>query len=41
MNTAGPFKIDVWSDYVCPFCYLQLSVLEQFQQSYGERLEFN
>lgn len=41
MNTAGPFKIDVWSDYVCPFCYLQLSVLEQLQQSYGERLEFN
>ncbi|CAM3463060.1 disulfide bond formation protein DsbA [Pseudomonas floridensis] len=41
MNTGGPFKIDVWSDYVCPFCYLQLSVLEQLQQSYGERLEFN
>ncbi|MEE3935860.1 DsbA family oxidoreductase [Pseudomonas viridiflava] len=41
MNTAGPFKIDVWSDYVCPFCYLQLSVLEQLQHSFGERLEFN
>ncbi len=21
--------IDVWSDYVCPFCYLQLPVLKQ------------
>ncbi len=41
MNTVGLFKIDVWSDYVCPFCYLQLSVLEQLQKSYGERLEFN
>ncbi|QVI74200.1 DsbA family protein [Pseudomonas syringae] len=41
MNTVGPLKIDVWSDYVCPFCYLQLAVLEQLQQTYGERLEFN
>ncbi|MBC3954871.1 MULTISPECIES: DsbA family protein [Pseudomonas] len=41
MNTVGLFKIDVWSDYVCPFCYLQLSVLEQLQNSYGEQLEFN
>ncbi|KPC32937.1 DSBA oxidoreductase [Pseudomonas syringae pv. cilantro] len=41
MNTVAPLKIDVWSDYVCPFCYLQLSVLEQLGQTYGERLEFN
>ncbi|KTB86255.1 DsbA family oxidoreductase [Pseudomonas syringae] len=41
MSTVAPLKIDVWSDYVCPFCYLQLSVLEQLGQTYGERLEFN
>lgn len=41
MNTDGPFKIDVWSDYVCPFCYLQLSVLDQIQQTYGARVELN
>ncbi|PBP96372.1 DsbA family oxidoreductase [Pseudomonas congelans] len=41
MNTVGPLKIDVWSDYVCPFCYLQLAVMEQLQQTYGERLELN
>ncbi len=22
--------IDVWSDYVCPFCYLQMPVLKEF-----------
>ncbi|KPX42091.1 DsbA family protein [Pseudomonas syringae pv. tagetis] len=41
MNTVGPLKIDVWSDYVCPFCYLQLTVLEQLQRTYGEQLEFS
>jgi len=41
MNTVGPLKIDVWSDYVCPFCYLQLSVLEQLQNAYGEQVELN
>lgn len=40
MNNHGPFKIDVWSDYVCPFCYLQLPVLDQIRQAYGERIEF-
>jgi predicted DsbA family dithiol-disulfide isomerase len=23
-------RIDCWTDYVCPFCYLQMSVLERF-----------
>jgi predicted DsbA family dithiol-disulfide isomerase len=32
------FAIDVWSDYVCPFCYLELPVLERLQQEYGARL---
>lgn len=40
MNTVGPFKIDVWSDYVCPFCYLQLAVLDQIQKAYDGRVEF-
>jgi predicted DsbA family dithiol-disulfide isomerase len=41
MNPHGPFKIDVWSDYVCPFCYLQLPVLDQIQETYGQRVEFS
>ena len=32
-------RIDVWSDYVCPFCYLQLPVLQRLQQVYGAALE--
>jgi predicted DsbA family dithiol-disulfide isomerase len=24
-----PLQIEVWSDYVCPFCYLELPVLQQ------------
>lgn len=39
MNVQGPLRIDVWSDYVCPFCYLQLPVLDQLQQTYGEQME--
>ena len=41
MNIDGPFKIDVWSDYVCPFCYLQLPILDQLRQAYGQRMEVN
>lgn len=32
-------RLDVWSDYVCPFCYLELPVLEALAREYGERLE--
>jgi predicted DsbA family dithiol-disulfide isomerase len=31
-------RIDVWSDYVCPFCYLELPVLEQATRALGEAL---
>lgn len=30
--------IEVWSDYVCPFCYLEMPVLDQLQRSYGRAL---
>lgn len=26
---SEPLQIEVWSDYVCPFCYLELPVLQQ------------
>lgn len=40
MNTlASPIRIDVWSDYVCPFCYLELPALQQLQQAFGARVE--
>ncbi|MBW3618575.1 MAG: DsbA family oxidoreductase [Proteobacteria bacterium] len=28
---SGRVEIDVWSDYVCPFCYLELPALERLE----------
>jgi predicted DsbA family dithiol-disulfide isomerase len=39
MNNTSKIHIDVWSDYVCPFCYLQLPELKRLQQSAGTNLE--
>ena len=29
-------QVDVWSDYVCPFCYLEEPVLNRIAEEYGE-----
>ena len=39
MQSSDRVRITVWSDYVCPFCYLEEPVLEQLREEYGERLE--
>ena len=39
MATDTLLRIDVWSDYVCPFCYLELPALQRLQQQFGEQLE--
>lgn len=31
-------RLRVWSDYVCPFCYLEQPVLERLAREYGDRL---
>ncbi|BBP04804.1 DSBA oxidoreductase [Sulfuriferula plumbiphila] len=31
--------ISVWSDYVCPFCYLEEPVLEQLELAFGAQVE--
>jgi predicted DsbA family dithiol-disulfide isomerase len=31
--------IDVWSDYVCPFCYLQEPVVERLEQEFAGRVQ--
>jgi predicted DsbA family dithiol-disulfide isomerase len=36
---AGKLRIDVWSDYVCPFCYLEEPILERVRKEYGEEVE--
>ncbi|WP_241001090.1 DsbA family protein [Pseudomonas syringae] len=33
-------RVDLWSDYVCPFSYLQLPVLEQLQTLYGPSIQW-
>lgn len=38
--TAEPLlRIDLWSDYVCPFCYLEIPVLDRLQAAFGPALE--
>jgi predicted DsbA family dithiol-disulfide isomerase len=39
MSKAAPVRISVWSDYVCPFCYLELPVLDELNTEYQNRLE--
>jgi predicted DsbA family dithiol-disulfide isomerase len=39
MNTHTPIRIDVWSDYVCPFCYLELPALQRLQQQFGDQVK--
>jgi predicted DsbA family dithiol-disulfide isomerase len=38
MDTHTPIRIDVWSDYVCPFCYLELPALQRLQQQFGDQV---
>lgn len=37
-NKDADIRIDVWSDYVCPFCYLEVPVLARLQQDFGPAL---
>lgn len=31
-------RLQVWSDYVCPFCYLEMPVLDRLKREMGDRL---
>jgi predicted DsbA family dithiol-disulfide isomerase len=39
MNTQSQVLIDVWSDYVCPFCYLQVPLIERLQAAFADRVK--
>lgn len=39
MATSTLIRIDVWSDYVCPFCYLELPALQRLQQAFGSQVK--
>ena len=37
MNGVNKMKIEVWSDYVCPFCYIGKRLLEQALETFPHR----
>lgn len=39
MDTRPALRIDVWSDYVCPFCYLELPVLDAVAAEFGNQVQ--
>ncbi|GHA80427.1 DsbA family oxidoreductase [Cognatilysobacter bugurensis] len=39
MSARPEIRIDVWSDFVCPFCLLEEPVLDALKAEYGDRLE--
>ena len=41
MTSATAVRISVWSDYVCPFCYLELPVLDRLQAERGGQVEID
>jgi predicted DsbA family dithiol-disulfide isomerase len=41
MASTSPARISVWSDYVCPFCYLELPVLVRLQAEHAEEVEID
>src|SRR5215213_11483488 len=41
MPNDNPVRILVWSDYVCPFCYLERPVLERVQGELGHGVEID
>jgi predicted DsbA family dithiol-disulfide isomerase len=41
MLNENPVRILVWSDYVCPFCYLERPVLERVKAELGDRIEID
>lgn len=39
MSANDQVRITVWSDYVCPFCYLEEPVLDRIREEYGNQVE--
>jgi predicted DsbA family dithiol-disulfide isomerase len=38
---APLFRIDVWSDYVCPFCYLEEPIFARIIDEFGNDVDVN
>jgi predicted DsbA family dithiol-disulfide isomerase len=39
MATEIRAAVDIWSDYVCPFCYLEMPAIVRLQEEFGPRVE--
>jgi predicted DsbA family dithiol-disulfide isomerase len=39
MASTPTLFVDVWSDFVCPFCYLETPVIDQLRNAYGDAVE--
>ena len=38
-ENTDQLRLDVWSDYVCPFCYLELPAIQRLQQQFGSQVK--
>ena len=38
MDTEAGIHINVWSDYVCPYCYLEVPVIDKVIDAYGDKI---
>ncbi|HET6756368.1 MAG TPA: DsbA family protein [Burkholderiales bacterium] len=39
MTTQSQLRLDVWSDYVCPFCYLEVPFIERLREEFEPGLQ--
>jgi predicted DsbA family dithiol-disulfide isomerase len=39
MTRQPEARVVVWSDYVCPFCYLETPVLDEVREEFGDRVD--
>ncbi|WP_426750419.1 DsbA family oxidoreductase [Myxococcus sp. Y35] len=40
-HSDTPVRLDIWSDYACPFCYLELPVLQHLHARLGPALDIH
>jgi predicted DsbA family dithiol-disulfide isomerase len=39
MTSEPRIAVEIWSDYVCPFCYLELPAVERLEEEFGQRVD--
>jgi predicted DsbA family dithiol-disulfide isomerase len=38
MAAGKPLMIEIWSDYICPFCYVELPVVQEIRNEFKDRV---